>query len=156
MRPEQGQELFCKQQQTLICDVNWTGSFFLPKRDSVCTGMMGFGCGQSLTSGKQLRRMPKLQKDFFPSLSLFFLKVCSCDRNFFFHLLDWILMLFFFQVTKSMAESLLNTEAPVKNSEYSLCGLDPKPPTARCTLFLSIQCAFDKKTGKSPCKRQKC
>lgn len=49
-----------------------------------------------------------------------------------------------------MAESLLNTEAPVKNSEYSLCELDPKPPTACYVLFICIQSGF--KTLKYPGK----
>lgn len=49
-----------------------------------------------------------------------------------------------------MAESLLNTDAPVKNSEHSLCELGPKPPTSCYILFISIWSVFNMKTVKYP------
>lgn len=49
-----------------------------------------------------------------------------------------------------MAESLLNTEAPVKDSEYSLCELNPEPPTACYILFIRIWFVFNTKTLKYP------
>jgi len=54
-----------------------------------------------------------------------------------------------------MAESLLNTEAPVKNPEYSLCELDAEPPTACCILFVCTRSGCNTGTLK-PLGKDRC